>query len=700
MCPVSAWNGSKPSLCLLGLLTVLLTGCATSFNPMLSGAAPNQTPLGTMTGAVHGGQQPIAGAHVYVYAASTTGYGGAGIAASTANASTSLLTSYTTGSFPTAKDGSNNYYVTTDSGGNFALTGEYTCTAGTQVYLYVIGGDPTPGVANTSSGLMAALGQCPAGGSMASLVPVVIVNEVTTVAAAYAFAGFATDALHVGSSGTPLAKTGIANAFATAGQLDSLPNANGALATTPTGAGTVPQAEVNSIANSLAACINSASPFSNCTTLFADATANGQPSGTQPTDTATAAINIAHYPAINVAGIFGLAGSTPPFAPFLSAAPNDFTIGINYTGGTGTLNAPFRLGIDGSGNVWVDNYTGGSLSEFSPLGGVLLAAKSGGGLEAGGEPYGFVIDNANNIWVSTAAAGTSPIAIPENLSEYNSTTATWAYGTSGLGFTGSNVASTRGIAIDASGYVWVVSTNNYLSQLNPGTFSSTTSTGTWLSPAYTSAPAATAPYANGGLDSDNGVAIDGSGNVWVANYSAARVSEFNSAGSPVTSATGYTGDSLATHARAIAIDSTGNVWVPSTGALSEFSNAGVASSTSFTGGDLGNAYGVSIDGAGNIWLDNDNENTVTEFSNTGTVISPSTGFMGGGTAGANMNVPYDIAVDGSGNVWVCNSANSPNSSLSEFVGAAVPVVTPVSAGLTYNLANNTGNGASSLGTRP
>jgi len=695
----SVLNASRALIfSLIGLFTVLLSGCAGSFNPVLSGGVPNQTPLGAMSGVVHGGQQPVVGAHVYVYAVSTSGYGGAGIVASTANASSSLLTNYTSGSFPTAQDGNGNYYVTTDSGGNFLLNGEYTCTAGTQIYLYAVGGDPTPGVPNDAAGFLALLGQCPAGGSMASITPTVTVNEVSTVAAAYAFAGFATDALHVGSSGTALAKTGIANAFATAAQLDALPNATGALATTPNG-GTVPQAEVNSIANSLAACINSASPFANCSTLFADATSNGLSNGTQPTDTATAAINIAHYPGANVAAIYGLGTTTPPFQPSLSSAPNDFIIGINYT--TGSLNAPFRLGVDGNGNVWVDNYTGGSLSEFSPLGAVLLAAKSGGGLEAGSEPYGFVIDNSNNIWVSMAANATSPVAIPENLSEYNPSAGTWAYGTSGLGWTGGNIGSTRGIAIDAANNVWTVSTNNYLSEFAPGTFSSTATTGTFLSPNYTSAPATTAPYANGGLDSDNGVAVDGSGNIWVANYSAARVSEFNASGSPVTTASGYTGDSLATHARAIAIDSTGNVWVPSTGTLSEFSNAGVASSTSFTGaGGLGNAYGISIDGAGNIWLNNYNANTVTEFSNSGTALSPAAGFTGGGTAGANMNDPYDIAVDGSGNVWVINSAASPNSSLSEFVGAAAPVITPVSAGLTYNPANNTGNGASSLGTRP
>ena len=46
-----------------------------------------------------------------------------------------------------------------------------------------------------------------------------------------------------------------------------------------------------------------------------------------------------------------------------------------------------------------------------------------------------------------------------------------------------------------------------------------------------------------------------------------------------------------------------------------------------------------------------------------------------------------MAIDGSGNLWV---ANFTGNTLTEFVGLAAPVVTPIAAGV----ANNT------LGTRP
>jgi hypothetical protein len=51
-------------------------------------------------------------------------------------------------------------------------------------------------------------------------------------------------------------------------------------------------------------------------------------------------------------------------------------------------------------------------------------------------------------------------------------------------------------------------------------------------------------------------------------------------------------------------------------------------------------------------------------------------------------------VDGSGNVWV---ANYGYYSVTEIVGAAAPVITPIAAGLP---ATPTADGSSSLGTRP
>jgi hypothetical protein len=255
-------------------LPLVLTGCA------LQQTAPLAPEAGVkLTGSVHGGQQPISGAHIYLLAANTTGYGGPGIPPSGANASISLLNATTTGLADSI-----GAYVTSASDGSFTITGDYACTPNTQVYLYALGGNPGAGV-NSAAGLLAALGNCPSSGSFLASLPFIQVTEVTTIAAAYAMAGFATDAAHVSSSGTPLAQTGIANAFANATNLADI-TTGAALTVTPAGNADAPQSTVNTLANILASCINSAGPAStSCSTLLSTTLANGS-SGTQPTDTA------------------------------------------------------------------------------------------------------------------------------------------------------------------------------------------------------------------------------------------------------------------------------------------------------------------------------------------------------------------------------------------------------------------------------
>ena len=76
------------SICVLSCFSLALTGCALETT---APSVPEQVTGATIQGIAHGGQQGIVGAHVYLFAATTTGYGGAGIAASSANASTSLL---------------------------------------------------------------------------------------------------------------------------------------------------------------------------------------------------------------------------------------------------------------------------------------------------------------------------------------------------------------------------------------------------------------------------------------------------------------------------------------------------------------------------------------------------------------------------------------------------------------------------------
>ncbi len=651
---------------------VLLAGCSGgAFNSLDQAAATGGVAGARLAGVVHGGQQPIVGSHVYLFAANTTGYGGAGIAASSSNASVSLLTAGSGTSLDSSGGATNgDYYVTTDGSGNFSISGDYTCTAGQQVYLYALGGNPGIG-ANAAIGLMAMLGNCPAAGNFAAATPYVVMNEVSTVAAAYAMAGFATDATHVSSSGTALAQVGIANAFANAGNLVTL-STGAALATTPAGNGAVPQAEINTLGNILAACVNWSPPgtgYSPCATLFFYG-GNGL---IVPGDTATVAINIAHNPGANVAGLYGLASATPPFAPTLSTQPNDFTVALNFTGGG--LNSPDGIAIDAGGDAWVTNTVtpAGSVTELSSTGAVLSGA---GGYTASltAYPDTVAIDNAGNAWVGSQ----SP---PSFVHRFSSSGSILASPDNVLSLTGGSY----GMAIDASGNAWSAGGNI----LSVYTNSATAAFG------YTN------NLVNGGLSAEPSlsIAIDGSGDAWVANYGGS-VTEVSSAGAFLSGSNGYaTSGSFYLHA-GVAVDQLGNVWIgrysAAGGEILEMSHAGtvISPAQGYVSGVNFEPCSLSIDGAGNVWaLLCTNGYGIAELSSAGSLLTPS-----GGYAGSKLFSPWQLALDGSGDVWITNNLSvSGNGSVSEFIGLAAPVITPIVAGLP---ATPTADGSSRLGTRP
>jgi len=207
-----------------------------------------------------------------------------------------------------------------------------------------------------------------------------------------------------------------------------------------------------------------------------------------------------------------------------------------------------------------------------------------------------------------------------------------------------------GIAIDPSGNAWVANDNT-----NPGSLTEYTSAG-------------------GGVISDqvgvgpSGVAIDQAGYFWVANSTGNSVSQVGP-NSSVNTTSSSSGNGLSSP-YGIAVDPSGNVWVAnySCTCVTELlvSNETVVSSTKFSVGGLDDPISIAADAAGNIWAANFGKGTLSELSPSGAALSPSTGF-----SGAGLYQVQNLAIDPSGNVWV---ANYPGS-VTVFFGAAAPTVT-------------------------
>ena len=129
----------------------------------------------------------------------------------------------------------------------------------------------------------------------------------------------------------------------------------------------------------------------------------------------------------------------------------------------------------------------------------------------------------------------------------------------------------------------------------------------------------------------------------------------------------------------IAIDAHGNLWladgISENSGVEEMSATGVNLSPygGYTGGGTLEPKSVAIDGNGNVWVANSGNDSVSEFNASGSPLSPAPPptYLGGFT-GAGLHNPQGLSIDGAGDVWVTNVY-----SVTEFIGAAAPVVTPL-----------------------
>jgi NHL repeat len=584
------------------VLSAFLTGCGTG----LSGAADS---AGTqkairVSGIVHGGQQPVTQSTIQLYTVGTTGL---------KSVSTALIGST----------------VQTDSSGNFNITGAYNCGSASQVYIVATGGNSGSGT-NGSIALAAALGSC----SSLNSGTFIVINEVTTIAAAYALAPFASDLTHVGASGSN--PTGLVNAFTNAALLANTAVGSAGGANLPAGV-TVPLAEINTLANIVASCINTVGASSGpCTTLF---TATGS------SDTFGASLAIAKNPGTTaVTALYTLSVPTAPFQPTLtgSSAPNDYTIAIGATG-KGTLATPYGIAIDAGGNAWVTNETGTAVSEFSASGS-LLASPTATGLVGA---QGIAVDRSGNVWVANTA-GNSVVKF----------TLTGGAVTGTNSFTTGGIAAPSAIALDSN-------SNAFVANFNGNSVTGLTSTGLALGGSPFSG-------SSNNIAVPNSVAVSPSGGVYVTSGNGSVINLSNS-GAFVAALN----DGTLQGPVGVAVDASGRILATGFttgtsvgGALSQFTSAGTAVAGSPATSGISSPSGVATDGT-SIWVANNAASgTLAQFSyGSNSPLSPTAGF-------GSLSGPTAVAVDSSGSIWVTNSANN---TVSKFIGLAAPVTTPLAA---------------------
>jgi hypothetical protein len=207
-----------------------------------------------------------------------------------------------------------------------------------------------------------------------------------------------------------------------------------------------------------------------------------------------------------------------------------------------------------------------------------------------------------------------------------------------INFTGNGLTNTGSLAIDGSGNVWVATGKNTVSALSP--------TGVALpgSPYRVAAQVFS-------------IAIDASGNVWAPIY--------KSNGGPGNPGTGGvavlnpSGTIVGLYGTAagvgnVAIDVSDNVWALGTNSAAVLPSGAPLFGSPFTvQGLVYGGGGIAIDTNGVAWIENDS-GVVVAVNSSGTAL-PGSPYTGGGLGGMSYgHLPVGVAIDSKDNVWVAN----------------------------------------------
>ncbi len=399
----------------------------------------------------------------------------------------------------------------------------------------------------------------------------------------------------------------------------------------------------------------------------------------------------------------------------------------------------YGVAVDGTGNVYVTGYFRAS-ADFNPggSGGTLTAAASldaflakydangnylwvkrmgGDGLDRG---WGVAVDGTGNVYVTgsfqgsadfnpggsggtLAAAGGTDVFIAKYDANGNYL---WAKGISG-----SDTEHGFGIAVDSTGNVYVTGTFEGSVDFNPGTGTAMlTAAGSWDAFIAGYDPNGNYLWAKriggGGLDQGYGVAVDGTGNVYVTGFfggvadfdpGITLIAPFIDAFLARYDANGNclwaknTGSSGSAYGHAVAADSAGNVCVTGYFYLSADFDPGNSSAVITAAGDqdvfiarydpngnflwaksiggsgLDQGQGVAVDGTGYVYVTGLYTGSADFNSGSGTDTLTAAGLLDAfltkydangnflwakSMGGSGRDLGYGVAVHGKGNVYV------------------------------------------------
>ena len=377
-----------------------------------------------------------------------------------------------------------------------------------------------------------------------------------------------------------------------------------------------------------------------------------------------------------------------------------------------SLSSPEGVAVDAAGNVYIADAGNSCIRWVTPAGAIFRVAGSGSkGFSGDGgpstsaalnQPSGVAVDAAGNLYV--ADSGNNRI---RRVTSAGGTITTVAGSGTG-GYSGDVVPATSaslwdpgGVAVDATGNLYIADTMNYrIRKVTPTGVIRTVAGNGQYKFSGDGGPATAAA-----LSRPTGVAVGGAGNLYIADTYNNRIRKVSPAGIMTTVAGNglaiFSGDGgPGTSASllppsGVAVDAAGNLYIADAWnhRIRKVSPAGIISTLAGNGaykfsGDGGPAtaaslaypWGAAVDAAGNLYIADRDNNRIRKVSPSGiitTVAGGGSGGDGGPSASASLRGPVGVALDAAGNLYIADRGNqrirkvSPGGIISTVAGSGI-----------------------------
>lgn len=349
--------------------------------------------------------------------------------------------------------------------------------------------------------------------------------------------------------------------------------------------------------------------------------------------------------------------------------------------------SPYAAAVDGSGNAY---FVSGN-AVFKIKSGVLMrlagSSSAPGGSGDGGpavnatlsDPEGLAVDSAGNVYIADTGNNCVRRVYPNGTILTIAGTGAYGYTGDGASALAATLASPAGVAVDNAGNVYVADSGNHAIRKISGNGRITTLAGNG-SPGNSGDGGAAA---NAQLDNPTGVAVDGARNVYVADMYNSVVREITAGGEITTFAgnriPGYLGDgSQATSAELayptdVAVDGSGNVYIADSqnSAIRKVSPSGIIQTVAGNGtggysGDNGSAVtaelnfpsGVAVASSGVLYIADSDNARLRQVSASGTITTVAGNGAYAGSGNAALENPAGVAVDTAGNLYISDQGTS------------------------------------------